>query len=1091
MLQKLCGFLFGAILSSSLAWGQGLSAINGVVTDPTGAVVPKAKITVTETATGLARATTSNDIGLYSFSALRPTTYSLAVEAAGFQQLSKTGILLQANDNVTINVKLDLGSTTQVVNVGADVQQVDTTSSTLTQVVDSSRITELPLNGRNAAQLTTLVAGAVIAPSEDANEGTTKTFPEAVTVSTNGGRANEVSYFLDEVPNIDFLSNVNLPFPMPDALQEFSVQTSNYTAEYGETSGAVVNIVTKSGTNQFHGDLFNYIRNGYFNARNYFATRVDPLHRQQFGGTIGGPILRDKVFFFFGYQGTRLSDISNGLTAFVPTNANLAGDFSNYSTLGANNPLGKIVAIRPSPGAAPYPGNQIPTTSFDPASVKLLNYLPRATGNGRVTYGQPLVNTLNEYTTKEDYAISAKDRLSARYFYDSFYQPGELVNSNLLTYADYTSFTSQNVAVSETHIFSPELLNEIRFGFEHESDFRGPPSNSPTVAQLGVPISQGAVAAIEGITTTGFFTSGSFPQGQFPRQGLTWADTIRYQAGRHSFVFGGSYEHDSLNEFTATNQNGVFSFSGNTTGVALTDYLLGDLQSFTQANGYIQANRYNLPTLFAQDSFKISPRLTLNYGFRWAPALPWNDLYHEAMAFSPANYTAGVKSIVYPNAPAGQIFSGDPGVYLNGRPSNWYDIGPRFGFAYDVYGDGKTSIRGGIGEFYDSRTPGFANNRQSQATPFSLAVTLTQPVGHFSNPYLGVPDPFPAPLPPPKTITFPSPVLVYAYNQNDHRLSANTLNWNLTLEQEFSGNVLMRLAGVFARGAHLNVNEEINPAVYIPGSTLSTTARRIYKGFAQIYENSSSGGSRYNSLQLTLQKRLSRGFTVLGNYTWSKSVDDVPTGTDAVTPDVGATYALPATMPNFRKLDMGPSEFDYQQVFTTSYVWVLPSLSGRNEAIKGLVGGWEVNGIVSLQSGAPFAVLAGVDQSMTNINYDRAVLTGQPIYSSTRSCGTAASCVKYLNTAAFALPAVGTFGTVGKATAWGPGLANWDMASTKTFPVWERTKLQFRAEYFNVFNHPSFANPALSVSGGGFGTVTALNANTNSRIAQFALKILF
>jgi hypothetical protein len=1088
MLRKLALLLFVSpmlvFLLSSAAWGQGAGSINGIVTDPSDANVPNAKVTVTESETGLARTVTTSDSCLYTFTSLRPTVYSLVIEAAGFAQIRQAGVVLQANQSLTINLKLNLGSTSQVVDINTDVTRVDTSSSTVSNVIESSRIAELPLNGRNAAQLTELVPGSVVAPAEDADEGITKTFPVAIAVSTNGGRANEVSYFLDGVPNIDFMSNINLPFPMPDALQEFSVQSSNYSAEFGETAGAVVNIVTRSGTNNFHGNAFDFMRNAYFNAKNRFATVVDPLHRQQFGGNIGGPIRKDKLFFFFGYEGTRIGDITNGKSATVPTAAQIAGNFSN---LPANS-------LKNTTTGLPYgPTNQINPNTFDPAAVAALQYLPVSNGNGVITYGQPLKQTLNEYTTKEDWAINAKDRLSVRYFYDSFAQPAVFVPGNALTYADFANFTSQNVGLDETHVFSPNLLNDARFGFEHESDTRGPPSNTPTFAQFGAKIPQGAVPAIESLAVTSYFTFGSFPQGEFPRYGITFGDSVRWQVGRHSFVFGGSYERDSLYEFTATNQNGTFSFTGSKTGIStgnsLADFLLGHVNAFTQASGYVQDNRYSLPAAFMQDSFKVNSRLTLNYGLRWEPALPWHDLYHEAEAFSPTNYANGTKSSVYPNAPAGEIFSGDPGVYLDGRPSNWYDFAPRVGFAWDVFGDGKTSLRGGIGEFFDSRTPGFANNREAQATPFTLAVTLTQPVGGFSNPYLGQTDPFPSPLPPAHNVVFPSPVLVYAYNQNDHRLSPNTTNGNITLEQQMPGDVLLRLAGVFTRAAHLNATENMNPSTYIPGSALSTQARRPYVGFSQIYVNTSSAGSRYNSLQITVQKRMSHGFTFSGNYTWSKSIDDVPNGTDAVSIDVGTTYAVPANFQNFRALDTGPSEFDFEQHLSASFVWQLPTLKGSDAVVRGFVNGWALNGITTLQSGGPLTILAGGDNSSTGNGYDRAITTGSPVYASSSACPTGGLCKGYVNLAAFAVNPVGTFGTVGRGAYRGPGIDGTDLGITRDFPLHEQFRLQFRAEYFNIANHPNLINPAVSLANTAtFGTITTAN---DPRIAQFALKILF
>jgi hypothetical protein len=961
---------------------------------------------------------------------------------------------------VTINIRLELGQTSDAITVEASAVQIDTTTATLKQVVDSARIVELPLNGRNAASLTTLVAGSVIAPSNNADEGVTKTFPVAVTVSTNGTRANQVSYQLDGVPNIDFLSNVNLPFPMPDALQEFSVQTNNYSAEFGQNVGGVVNIVTRSGTNDFHGDVFGYLRNAVFNSRNFFAAQRDPLKRSQYGGTVGGPMIRDKAFFFFGYQGTRIRSQQGGLSAFVPTDANLAGDFSTaLSAANPNNPQQRAIAIKDPFTGQPFAGNLIPASRLDPASLALANkWLPRSGGTGLFAYTLPIAQNLDEFTTKEDYNFSPTDRISFRYFRDSFSTPATLLSGDLLTYGDVVSYGFQDVALQETHIFSPNLLNDFRFGFYYESDKREPPPNSPAVSQFGVPISQGSANAIEGITVTGFFNFGSFPPGKFPRAGFTWTDSLRYVRGRHTFAFGGSFERDRLNESTETNSNGVFSFSGDSTGSALADFMLGKLRTFTQGNGYVQANRYSLFSLFAQDTFKVNSRLTVNYGLRWEPSLPWHDLYHEAEVFFPDLYAKGVRSQVYPNAPPGEMFSGDPGVPVDGRRPSWNNYSARMGFAYDVFGDGKTSVRGGIGNFYDSRVPGFANNRQSQATPFSLAVTLTSPQGPFSNPYLGTTNPFPAPLPPPHSLVFPAPVLVYSWSPND-RLGQITYNGNLTIERQLAANWLMRAAYVGSRANHINVNVQLNPAVYIPGSAASTDARRVYQGFSSIPLASSAGNSWYHSMQLSAEKRLSHGFTVLVNYTWSKSLDNIPLGEDTVTPTV----------------------------LSSSYVWHLPELANGNRFVKAMAGGWDLNGIVSAQSGGPITVLAGADRSLTGIGYDKGVLAGSTLYTS-GACANIAPCVNFLNASSFALPATGTFGNLAKGTLTGPGIVNWDFSTAKVFHITERYRVQFRGEFFNVLNHPNFNNPGASISAAGFGTIRGAR---DPRIGQMALKLYF
>ena len=845
--------LLGFLLTAA-AWGQGVSTINGTVIDPSGAVIPGAKLTVTEVDTSLSRTMNSNADGLYVFSSLRPTRYSLRVEAPGFKNVTQTGITLLANDNVTINLKLELGSASEAVTVEAAASQVDTTSPTISQVIDSDRMAELPLNGRNPAQLTLSVAGAVVGPSNSADQGVTKTFPVVVTASINGTRTNQTSFLLDGVPNIQLLSNVNLPFPMPDALQEFSVQTSNYSAEYGQNAGGVVNIVTKSGTNAFHGSAFGFVRNAVFNARNFFASERDPLKRSQYGATAGGPIRRDKAFFFFGYQGTNIRSETNGLSSFVPTDSNLSGDFSSLlSATNPSNPQGRAINVKDPSSATGqvFAGNLVPLNRLDPASLNLSrNWLPRAGGTGLIFYSRPLAQDFNEFTAKGDYNLSGSDRLGLRYFRDTFNQPGTLVNKNLLTYGDFSTINYTNAVLQETHIFSPSVLNEFRFGVARETDKRGPPPNAPSPQDFGVAgVPPTSIPSIEGITVTSYFSTGTFPPGSFPRVSFMWNDTIRWVRGRHAFAFGGSYERARLEELTETTKGATFNFSGDATGVALADFMLGRLRTFTHGNGTIESNRYNLFSIFAQDTFKVSKRLTLSSGVRWEPSLPWHDRYQTGEIFFPDLYTKGVTSKVFPNALPGELFPGDAGIPQDGRRGDWNNIAPRVGFAYDVFGSGRTSIRGGVGASFDARVPGWNTNRMSQGTPFTLAVTLTSPQGPFSNPYLGIANPFPAPLPPPKSITFPKPVQVFSFDPDMQIRTPVVYNGNLTIEHQLAPNWLVRTAYVGARSLHANVNEEANPAVYIPGSALAVDARRPFQGYGSISVGGiPAGNAWYHSL---------------------------------------------------------------------------------------------------------------------------------------------------------------------------------------------------------------------------------------------------
>jgi hypothetical protein len=1110
-------------LMTCAAWGQGYGTVNGQVTDPSGAAVVGAHVTVTEIGTTQTRDAISGQDGFYTLTSLRPSAYTLIVEATGFKKFTQSGIVLQASQSLTLDLALTIGSVSENVSVNAQVVQVDTTTPTLKEVVDSVRMAEIPLNGRNAASLTTLVAGAVISPSNNADQGNAKTFPAAVTVSVNGTRENQTGYYLDGAPNIDIISNINQPFPFPDALQEFSVQTSNYNAEYGQNAGGVVSIVSKSGTNKFHGSAFEFFRNRVFNAANYFGyvngvKTVDPLKRNQFGGTFGGPIRRDKTFLFGGYQGTRIRNNQSGFSATVPSDANRAGDFSNIST---------AIKDPDAPPGTVFAGNKINPNRFDPAAIALLKFVPHTTGTAPVAYSTPVIQNFDEYIVRGDHSITANDKLVARYYYDRFFNVGSY-GGNLLAYRQGSTISSHNAVIQETHIFSSNLLNDFRFAFARIVSIRQPPPGTPNVADFGVAIYQPTTAkAIQSLNISSYFSTGANPTAKFPRTSFSVLDDVRWVHGKHSFAFGGLFEKDQLNMVNVLGLPGTFTFTGDTTGNALADFMLGRMRTFGQANGQHTKNRYWVLNGYAQDSFRVNGRLTLSYGVRYEPSRVWHELYSQNQAFRAENIASGVRSTRFPTAPAGLLFSGDAGIPTDGTSGDYTDIAPRAGFAWDVRGNGKTSVRAGFGLFYDSRVPAFTNNRMLGAAPFSATVSLTTPTGHFSNPYLGVTNPFPASFPPTAaTAQFVSPVQVFTWDPKNKFITPRVYMLNLAVEQDLGHGLLGRAAYVGSRGQYMTVTVDQNPAVYIPfqttGSTTtacgySTDQRRRYNNpastcpasptptpattFSNIYQQSNSGNSWYHSGQFTLSKPLSNGVTVLANYTFSKSTDSLPYGTDAATFGTAGYYTLPVTASNFRRYDQGLSDFNHKHVFVTSYVWQTPKFEKMNAAARQLVGNWEFSGIFIAESGAPLNLTAGTDVSKTGNGSDRAQWSGSSAYATSSSCGTTTACKQWLNRASFtpvASMAPGTFGNVGKGQFIGPGFWNWDMGVFKNIPVTDRVAMQFRGELFNTFNHTNFSTDSTgsrakspvqaNPSSTSFGQIQAAN---DPRIIQLALKVVF
>ena len=509
-------------LSTGSILAQGFGTVVGTVTDPTGSVVPGVKITITDQGTKIPRSVIANDQGYFVIPALRPSTYDVTAAAPGFAGFSQSNVVLLTDQSLTLDFQMKVGQATETVTVETNTLQVNTTTSTLSQVVEEKRIVDLPLNGRNPVSLALLVPGTVQAPNNGADQGQYKTIPVAITVSANGSRANQTGFNLDGSSNNDIYTNVNQPFPFPDALQEFSVQTANYTSRYGGNSGAVVNAITKSGTNVIHGDLFEFVRNRVFNAANYFGytngvKTVDSLKRNQFGGVIGAPLYRNHTFIFGGYQQTQIRNVQNGNSALVPTAANLNGDFSALCS--AFNAAGLCTTgtqlFHPNQPTNPYIRNQIPKSTFDaPAVLFATKYLPSSPlPTGQVLYGIPLSQTFNEYVGRLDQVLTQKDRLFLRYYLFKYNNNPFLPNNNYITTVSASEIFSHNAIIGETHVFGPNLLNDVRISFARVANNAGPPPNSISAADLGIPVYQPPefAKALDGMNVSGYFNSSSFP----------------------------------------------------------------------------------------------------------------------------------------------------------------------------------------------------------------------------------------------------------------------------------------------------------------------------------------------------------------------------------------------------------------------------------------------------------------------------------------------------------------------------------------------------------------------------------------------------
>jgi hypothetical protein len=1044
---------------------QPTGTITGTVSDPSGAAVVGAKVIATNLNTGLTRETTTANDGGYVFPLVPVGVYSVTVEAQGFRRFEQRGVEVRTDASASVPLSLQLGSATQSVTVEANAQMVQTQSGALSEVVSQRKIIELPLNGRNAAALVLLTPGTADTTSgnfmschSDAVQSTS--YPGAQAVSANGARTDMVNYNLDGASNEDPYTNVNNPFPNPDALEEFSVQTNSYSAEYGRGSGAIVNVVTKSGTNDFHGSAFDFLRNGDLNARNFFAPAADQLKRNQFGGSIGGPILKNKLFFFGAYQGTQSRNVTQANSATVPTAAERSGDFSSIP-----RPL-----VNPFTNV-PFPNNQIPVSDFAPASVKLLSLIPEPTAAGGLAYYTLPENTHeNQFLTRVDYDLS-KHRIYGRYFYSRYGKDNVVGSQNVLTSNRGLDLFDQGAAVSDTFNISPNLLNSFIFSYNRNNGtvISGAPFS---LASLGIPIASTTPPELA-LSVSGYFTIDSGHPTKANRHDYHITDSVHWVRGSHEMAIGGDFLREDVDLINTYRQNGSFQFSStNFSGDPLADFVLGYARRFIQGGGEYAQRRANLGGLFFQDNYRVNRELVLNLGLRWDPFVPYSDELGRTECFRP-----GLQSRKFPNSPTGYLFEGDPGCPSGGFKSSWYLFGPRVGFAYNVGGNGKTTIRGGWGIFYQ---PPFveAFNNMVDSPPWSPQVQIIPTP--FMNPYNGAPNPFPAqfaPFIPPSTVTFPNPLpLAVSYQPNWQ--PANVMNWNLTIEHQVATDVLVRAGYVASKGAHLSYNTDVNAPLPSPTATADNEqARRPFQQFEQITQDASNANSSYNSLQLELDKRFSHGVTLSANYTWGRSIDEVSYQTDLC----GINIINPYDRRAFR----GVSDFNVPHRFVLNYLWQLPSPKEGLE--RALLGGWETSAILNWQSGFPINIKSGGDYSFSlpEVGNDQAQVVATPHYT---QGSTNDKLMQWFTTSAFTTPPDNTFGNAGRNILIGPGTFNIDFSAHKVFSFGERYKLQYRAEFFNFLNHPQFNSPDTTVTDPNFGQITTAR---DPRIIQMALKFIF
>ena len=1092
-----------------------IAQVSGSVTDQSGSAIPNAQIRMVETDKQFNRTTISDAQGQYVLPGLPVGPYRMEVQASGFKDYAQTGIVLQVNNNVQINVVMQVGSISEKVEVSATASMVETKENSISSVIDQQRISELPLNGRQATQLILTLGAAAYGDSGDTGS---KTFYSSTRISVAGGQSNGTAYLLDGGDNTDAMSNVNLPFPFPDALQEFSVETSAVSSRFGIHPGATVNVVTKSGSNAFHGDLFEYLRNYHMNARNFFATSRDSLKRNQFGGTAGGKIMRDKLFFFGGYQGTINRSNPPSSTTFIPTPAMLNGDFSAIAGPVCTSTASGRQLVNPLNGNAPFAGNQIPTSLLNAVAVKTAtNYLPIASADqcGKVTYGIPITGDEQQFIGRMDFVQNVKHTLFGRYFLDAFKNPPTYDGKNLLTTTQAGNLEmAQSATIGDNYMFGPGTLNSFHFTFNRRRDDRGPTDIPINPTLLGVNMYSAVPNFLLFSTTGGFSTfCGTCAPGHFNVNAFQVADDVDVIRGRHQMAFGFNLVRVQNNTISGFQENGNFTFNGSRSGLGLADFMLGLPNDFSQTNATPDDLRQWILSIYAQDTFRISSRFTLNFGIRWEPTFPDPDKYGRGTSFSLAGFYAGQRSSVYPNAPAGLFFKGDPGIpdaMWNGHMANF---APRVGVVWNPHGDGRDTLRIGGSILYDVAETWF-NERETTNAPIGTNIDTPNPVGGLSNPWLNYPggNPFPQ-----NGKTFFPTAGVYVNFPIDPK-PTYVANWNVTYQRQLPGNWLASISYLGNKTTHLwSNNGEINPAVYIPGNcvagqygltapglcstTGNTNARRVLSlanpvlgaGYASVNTMDDGAVAHYNGVLASLQHRLGHNFVLNANYTNSYCISDT---------DFGAALATPANSRPFnRHADWGPCVFDTRHNFNTSLV-ANSSVKGRSAWVNRLLSDWQLAPLVHASSGQPLNVILGKDNSLTLLNNDRPnqVLAD---YSATNPiCNNGTTpCKQFVNPAAFLAAAPGGFGNLGHNALRGPDTVNFDVALSRIFRINERYSVQARADAFNILNHPNFVgaiSPAGTVTGYttfsnnmSASTFGRIQAAFDPRIVQFALKLFF
>ena len=1103
------------------AYGQGSSgSLTGQVSDPSGAALVGATVTLTNLGTNYQQTEATDRAGVYLIQPVEPGNYALTITATGFALYKQSGIVIHANEHATQDVHLKVGATGETVSVTADAELINTTTPELGMTVNEASVTQLPLNGRDPSNLVWLAPGVVNANLGNSYTQAGFSFPNETAAAASGGRQGSTYYILDGAPNMDTYLGRSAPFPNADATQEFTVITNNFNAMYGFAPGAVVSIQVKSGTNEIHGGIFEFLRDNDFNAKDWWTHQINPLHQNQFGAYAGGPILKNKLFFFGNYQGTRSAAASSENQTYVPTTAMLGGDFSGVTTAlcsGAESAVCPFTTIGGKP-------NQLDTSkgySYNATAIQIVkDALPQVGKAGVNTTGcsasqiaagcieytsAAIINNYDEGTGRLDWDASSKQRVSLVSFVNNLNQPSGDTPGNVLsmlplatwqyTFAEKMQYF--NETLNHTWTISPTMVNVASVFWTQMAAHNGSAAltaaNKPFCWSNYINLTElPGSCYLEGFEVdSGGFESGWYEPSQEERTTYGLYDNFNKTFGRHALEFGINLQHQFAEEYTQYPTEPELDWNGSYTGNGLADYLVGDLYKFTQGAGEVAPVSGWQPGFYGQDLYRLRPNINLTLGLRWDPNLPPQVTAGRAAVWSP-----GQQSTVYPNAPKGLVFPGDSGIGAGLMDTTYGYWEPRVGVAWQPKGLSKTSIHAGFGMFTQPMIYSTYNHTVDNAPfapTFTPQGTSTTPLS-FLNPWstftgTGGKSPFPpfasATYKPLTSAAFASGLSIPATIAPSFKLGV-TQAWNLSVEQGFRSNMVARIAYVGTETYHQSTIIDYNPGVFYGAGNANNGNRQLAPTFGgNILDMISPGTASYNSLQLTGEWKQSHGLQFQSNLTWSKAIDDTSSSNISFSYNaIGDPFNL--------GWSRGISSQNFPIVWVSNFVYTTPGLRGSNLLMREVLGNWQVTGIYNWISGAGLTIAGGANGSNNSYSdqyEDRAdLVSGQSL--NVKQGPRAQWLNKYFNTAAFAANAVGTFGDSGKNLMRAPHTTYGDAGIAKNWQIAERYGIQFRWEFFNVFNHPSFGSPGTNPTWGNFGQISGTGSEP-PRVMQGALKLSF